>query len=388
MDNFQDEEELHIEEKRGGGARRFLIFLLTLVTVFGVIMIAAYRDGTGFDVLRRVMSYWGNKGESAVEYLYDADRTNRFVPLGDSFAVVSGTSIKLFSEKGKLLCDKTVKLANPAVRTGGSALVAYDVGGTMLYVVQENGELWELQTEAEEPYLAATLNDSDYLAVTTEKKSYKGAVSVYDPTGELLFAFHSSDRFVTDACVADSNHTLAVVTLGQRDNTFLTNIVLYPLDSTEPSGSYAISDGLVLQIDSRGRLTTVADTCLTFADETGKVLGSYPYRGQHLREYELAGDGFAALLLNRYQSGSVGQLVTVDTAGAELARLEVTEEILNLSAAGRYLAVLYADRLVIYTSDLQPYATLPDTTYAKDVLMRRDGSALVLGASSAKLYLP
>ena len=37
--------------------RNFLIFFLTLAVVLGVVLVAAYRDGTGFDVLRRFFSY-------------------------------------------------------------------------------------------------------------------------------------------------------------------------------------------------------------------------------------------------------------------------------------------------------------------------------------------
>jgi hypothetical protein len=52
------------------------------------------------------------------------------------------------------------------------------------------------------------------------------------------------------------------------------------------------------------------------------------------------------------------------------------------------LAVLYANRLVVYTPDLQVYATLNGTDYARSVLMRADGSAILLGSETAKLFLP
>jgi len=96
----------------------------------------------------------------------------------------------------------------------------------------------------------------------------------------------------------------------------------------------------------------------------------------------------SALLLNRYKSGGVGRLVTVDTDGQEIAALDVNEEILSISAAGRYLAVLYMDSVVIYTEELEIYAQLEGTDYARSVLMRQDGSALLLAAESAHLFLP
>ena len=146
---------------------------------------------------------------------------------------------------------------------------------------------------------------------------------------------------------------------------------------------------MVAAVTSWGnRLVTVSDTCLTFAGVDGEVEATYSYQGDYLRGYDLNGDGFAALLLNRYRSGSVGRLVTVGEDGEEIASLDVNREVLSISAAGRYLAVLYTDSLVIYNSDLQEYAVLEGTDYASDVLMRTDGSALLLSMEYASLFLP
>lgn len=94
------------------------------------------------------------------------------------------------------------------------------------------------------------------------------------------------------------------------------------------------------------------------------------------------------MLLNRYRSGSVGRLVTVDRDGEELASLDVREEVLSVSASGRYLAVLYADRLAVYNQDLQLYATLRGTGNVREALMRPDGTVLLVSAGSASLFLP
>ena len=78
----------------------------------------------------------------------------------------------------------------------------------------------------------------------------------------------------------------------------------------------------------------------------------------------------------------------MDTKGRELGSLEIREEVLSISAAGKYLGVLYADRLVIYNQDLQTYATLQGADFVQEVLMRPDGSALLISAESAGLFLP
>ena len=78
----------------------------------------------------------------------------------------------------------------------------------------------------------------------------------------------------------------------------------------------------------------------------------------------------------------------MDKNGEELGSLEVREEVLSISAAGRYLAVLYAGHLTVYNQDLQAYATLQGTEDTRGALMRPDGTVLLLSASSASLFLP
>lgn len=379
-----------VPPKKKQGFRRFLPFLVILAVVLGIVFAAAYRDGTGFDVLHRIFSYGSStKKSGTTEYSYDSSSENRFAVLGDSLVVLSNTELKVLDGDGKEVYSTPVKMTAPALSVGADCAVAYDVGGTQLYVVNRDGKTMKLTTSDSEPFIAATLNRKDWLAVTTKKKNYKGCVTVYDQTGKKAFAFKSSKRFVTDAYVTDNCKRVAAVTLGQNKSVFVSNVVLYNLSETKPFADYEVKDGMVLETgEISSRLVTVSDTCLTSATVRGRVIGSFDYSTEYLREYALGGDGFAVLLLNRYQSGSVGRLVTVNANGSKLASLDVNEEVLSVSAAGRYVAVLYADRLVIYNSDLKEYASLSNTNYAKSILMRQDGSALIFSADAAKIYLP
>ena len=155
-----------------------------------------------------------------------------------------------------------------------------------------------------EHFIAATLNEDGWLAVTSEKRGCKGCVSVYNSSLSLVFAFESRSRFVLDGCVTGGR--LAAVTLGQEGGVFVSNVVLYELTKEEPSADYDITGGLVVAIGQQdGLLAAVSDNCLTYATSGGEVTASYNYTGSYLREYDLAGDGFTALLLNRYRSGSL-----------------------------------------------------------------------------------
>jgi len=369
---------------------QILSALLVLVIVLGVVLVASYRDGTGFDVLRRYLNY-GRAEEAGGEalYVYDASAGNHFALLEDYLVVLSETKLRILDAVGGEIWSTGVQMDAPTLETGGDYVVAYDVGGTELYVLDDLGELFAYEADEEEPILSARLNANGWLAVTAEKKGYKCGVQVYNDEMERVFDFNSSRRFLSDAYVTDDNKTLAAVTLGQEDSVFVSSVVLYDLKETEPYGEYSIQDGLLLAIGQQGqRLTAVTDTSLAFADPDGQNQRVYSYGEDYLRDYDLHGEDFTVLLLNRYRSGSVGRLVTVDAEGTQIASLDVNTEVLSVSASGRYLAVLYADSLVVYNRELQVYATLQGTEYAREALMRPDGSVLLASAESAELFLP
>ena len=96
-DNDGEEEEKKPRRKLRG----CLIFFLTLVAVLGVVVFAAYRDGTGFDALRRYLNYGSVEkagGESV--YDYDASASNRFAALGDRLVVLSDTRLRVLNASG------------------------------------------------------------------------------------------------------------------------------------------------------------------------------------------------------------------------------------------------------------------------------------------------
>ena len=108
---------------------------------------------------------------------------------------------------------------------------------------------------------------------------------------------------------------------------------------------------------------------------------------RNLQSFSLEGDGFAAMFYTNYQGGSAGSITLLDGEGTEHS-LGINEEVLDVSAAGDYVAVLTGNELTIYKSDLTLYAATSNSWGARRVLMREDGSALLVTNESASLYLP
>ena len=135
-------------------------------------------------------------------------------------------------------------------------------------------------------------------------------------------------------------------------------------------------------------ICAVSENGLQFVDTNGEFLGDCDYHDLYLKDYDDGGDGFLCLSLNMYKAGNRYSLVTVDEKGNQLAEVYIGQEILDLSACGKYVAVLTPEGLTIYNQYLSVYHQTIETGNATSVVMREDGSVLLLGSGSGNLYIP
>ena len=357
----------------------FLILAVVALLAVGAVTAAVLLDRSSFDGLRRSIIYAkAEKDENgcAQLYRYSSDQSGRFASLDGSLAIVSMHQVTVLDEKNKSIYDETVKFQSPALYTCGSRAVAYDVGGTTLYVLSGKGLVYRLDCAGE--ILSASLNEKGWLTVVCGESGCKAAVRVYDQAGQPVFAFLSS------AALSADSKTLAAVTMGQENGVFASYVVFYRVNSDKEAARCTLRGSVVYDLAAAGRgFCAVTEEQLCFLDTSGDMTAAYDYGGDYLRRVSVSTDGYAALLLGHYRTGTQNRLVTVGVDGQQLASQELDAEVTSLSAAGRYVALLTTDHVSIYDKQLLPVASLDEVSQAREVLMRSDGSAVL-----ASLYLP
>ena len=367
-----------------------LILLIVAVLAIGAVTAAVLLDRSGFDGLRRSIIYAKavkDENGCAQLYRYNSDQSGHFASLDGSLVSVSMHQLTVLDEKNRTLYDESVKFQTPSLQSRGGRAVAYDVGGTEVYVLSDKGLVYKLDCAGE--VLNASLNQKGWLTVVCGESGCKAAVRVYDAEGEAVFAFRSSDRFVMTAALSADSRTLAAVTMGQENGVFASYVVFYRVNSDKEAGRCTLRGSVVYDLTAAGSgFCAVTEEQLCFLSGDGVMTAAYDYGGDYLRRVSVSDDGYAAVLLGRYRTGTQHRIVTVNGEGKELAALEIDAEVASLSAAGRYVAVLTGEELVIYDKQLKPCAQLQEVSQAREVLMRSDGSAVLAGSMAASLYLP
>jgi len=382
---------LHPErEKRRKTLRAVVSLLIALVLIGAAVTVILFRQELNLDKLRRYVTYMNAKnGGDFGSYAFDAHNGNAYAAFGDGLALASVGGLDVFGDSGKKLWSVSDAMSVPAVAAGNDLVMAYDVGGTALDLVSEKkGSV--LQKKTEKSILDADISDSGTVCYATSADGYKTVLTVLSAKQKETYQWKSSSQYLPLCAVSDDGMTVAAVGLGKANGTFESSATVLRTDAEKPVGVCSLGSQLALDLDFLDEKTicAVGETSAVFFGTDAKALGKYDYDGAYLRDFSFGGSGFLTLSLNMNKAGSSYAVVTLGPNGSELARREIRGEVLSVSAKGGYVAVLTSDALTIYTSDLKKYAETNEVESASKVLMRSDGTAILVGSGEAHLYLP
>ena len=379
-------------KKKPNPILRLLAFLLTLVLLLGAVALVAYRDRINLDAIKRYFTYRSLERSDSGQidaFQFDSSGRGGFSSLGDDLLVWSSAGIRLYSSSGVEYLNDALSLLHPMADIRDDAAVVYDAGGTTLRVYADRAQIFSLDAEQGHEILSARMGPGRTLAVVTRETGYKGVVTLYGNDFQPTMAIRISTRYVMDAIPSQDGKTIAVLTVGQSNNTFESTLALYDRAGNEAFAQCSLGNNAILDLNcSGGVFWALGETGLSIVSTDGTANLTCDYGGAYLKDYSLGGDGYAALLLGKYRAGSSTTLTTVDTKGETIATLDLEDQILDLATSGRYVAVLTASTLTIYTKDLQVYETIDNTMGARNVVLRSDGTAYLASGETAQLCSP
>ena len=376
-----------------------LVFLLTTALVLGTAALIIFRDRLNLDALKRWYQYRSlslNDSGQAESFPYAGSPDDLFLDVNGDLLVCSQNTVSLYSGSGTQYVSLQVSMSAPAASVCEDTAVVYDAGGTALHVIRKREPSFELKAEGS--LLSAHLNKDGLLTVVSQESGYRGVVTVYDAKGAIKASLRLSSAYVMDALLADDSNSLWVVTIGQESGAFASSLSRYALDQVNtdqinyeitPISTVSLGNSVILALEEReGTIRALGDYGIWTVDQTGTLLGSVNWADRYLKNYTLEGQEFSAALISQYRAGGASKLYVIDRAGTAADTLSLNEQVLSLDADGQYLAVLSADRLDIYTDGLTLYSSLSGTQGAQKVLLREDGSAMLISTDSARLYIP
>ena len=389
-DNVTQLDLEQMPEPKKGILKKVLLIVLSAVVVLGVVALILFTDGLNLDSLRRWVKYMNVDADGTYgSYAFDAHSSNRYDSFDDGLAVASVTGLNTFNENGEEMFVLQDQMELPQLVTSEDLAVVYDVGGnTLLALHRRSGEV--LRLKEKRPILDVDLSSAGHLAVSSSASGYKSVLSVYNQNQELVYRWLSSTTYIPLCAISPDGKTLVAIALGQEGGTFESTAYVFRTDTEEIQQMISLGNQLFYDVHfvDNSVLWAVGESSVQCFQTNGELLGNCTYGDQFLKDFTDDGDGFLTVATNMYRAGNRYSLMTVDQKGNLIAETYLGKEILDLSACGKYIAVLTPDGLTIYTQHFTVYHETVETGNATSLLMREDGSVLLLGNGRGWLYVP
>lgn len=376
---------------------RVLVFIVGLSVVVIAVSLVAFRDRLNLDTLQRWFTYrslaLSDSGE-AQAFHCGGSASDVYVSLDNDLLVCTKNSIGLWSQSGIQYVDQAAVMTSPAAHAKAGTAVVYDAGGAQLFVFRQRALAFSMNSAG--PLISARINANGFLVVVSQQSGFRSVVTVYNTDFQPVAAVQLSSVYAMDAQLDDDGHTLVMVTIGQSNGSFTSSLAVCDLNAQAYQVSFDIDaaiiqdlgSSVILELEQDGHIWALGDRALSVLDGSANLIGTVNWSDRYLKAYSLRGDGFALALLGKYRAGTQAELLVVDDTVALAGSLPLDEQVLSVSAAGRYFAVLTADRLDIYTKDMSLYSSLEGIPGARKVLLRPDGTAFLISSGTAWLYVP
>jgi hypothetical protein len=366
-----------------------LLFFAVLVFIIGFV---TYRDQLTADTFAGLFSqlraaFGGESEETSDTFVYDDYMLTRFAVFQKGLALLSDSRLVLYGPSGRQTYATDCFLKEPALAVSDRTVLAYDRGGTSLLWADAHTTL-STRTWPDILFHASMNPRGDTVVVSRERGS-ASVVTVLSTRFDEEFKWYSSDLYVLDAVLSPAGKRLCVVSAGQEGGVFLGRILLFDTGSDEPLLRLDLPDVLPLAVYALASdlFCVVTENELLFYSGDGVASGSYAFGARSLLAFD-AGDDFIVVCLgDADRVGGRPELLSVSADGPRASVFfDGTPD--ALSATGRFVGLLSAGTAHVYDADLKSTGPALTDETARYLLMRADGSALLLAQNGARVYRP
>ncbi len=363
----------------GQERRRLSIFVAVLATLALVLACFVVDGGRNWDRVHRFFSY----GTEQVQISMDT-APGALGELDGRLVTAGAEGVTLYDKDGKVSFLAAASLTSPVVQGDGGYILAYDAGGTTIVLLDGKGEVrWEGSLPG--PVYDADLTEDGYLCYVSAGSAVKSELQLLDREQRSVFAVHGATRYFTGCAAAPGGGAVCAVSLEERDGAVSSVAVVYRTDREDPVAEVDLGNQVIFDLQFWGKswICALGEEELLVFNTKGEILGRYDAGG--VTDFDLGGDGFAALVL----PGSGGQtLVTVNAKGEELGRLALTGGVTDVSVRGKYVAFLAGQTCTIAGKKLEPWFSTQEVGSATQVQACTNGAAYLVSGRSALRVLP
>ena len=312
-----------------------------------------------------------------------------FKKCGSDIIACGHEGLTAISKNGQIKWKVSFASATPFMETTDKYVFCADLNGNHYSIFSSGKQILEGKTPYE--IITANINDNGCFAIATKERGYKAQITVYNLSGEKVFAWHSTKYHVLSLAIANNNKSMVVSVL-DSENTGgeAFKLLHFSFSKDTPVEIESGEDNLVSNIKVSGsRFYAVGDSAFYVYNENGKKSFVIDYSGRTLQRYSVT-DSEVVLALTKtsvegYYGGSVVEIYT--PSGSKKGSFEVDDEITFLDTEQNKILVNSPDGAYILSGGGRLYGNLTFSNEVREGLIFSDGKKLLLiNGSNVNIY--
>lgn len=358
--------------QKPGKLTRIALFMMLSAAVVGILLLLP-----NFGQLSKPLRYWAVRDDADFgTFLNLTDGIAAAAILQDDLAAANGKELAILSPDGTQKFSAEIRMSCPKLTSCGKVALLWDVGGNQLRLLTESECIATTVTGA---LLYADVSESGfcYTAILPDGQCQLTARTLY---GDPVFCRNFSAHAIGPCAISKDGTQLAVATMSGTDGSFCTQVLLLSAQGNAPPCKISLADTFVQALGFVGEdaLCVISDHAAAVFSTDGTQRGECRRQEDMVQSFAICERGVVLAL----QSGC---LLSLAQDGSLRAQTQLTEQILDVSANGSYIAVATAAGVSVYDRDLTSCME-QETNSPKKIFVRRDGTVIVQTAEQMQLY--
>ncbi len=231
----------------------------------------------------------------------------RYARFMDGILCALENSVHMYDANGNEKWNRSIQISNPVLKVGGTYFLLFEKGGNKLAVYNSKGQVYSAQTS--EPILNGNLSSNGECVVVTEKEYYKGAVNVYNKSGEEIFSRSFGSENVISAAISDSRQ-LAVALMSVRTQAY-SKISFFDVSEELEEKSVEFDNTIIFELDYSGNnLIAYGDDKMISLTSGAREDWVYNYSDKKLNSYAKDSSGVRVLMFDNNNNAEISVITS------------------------------------------------------------------------------
>lgn len=219
----------------------------------------------------------------------------RFAEYNGKILCVMESSVVLYNKKGETEWSIPIQMSDPVLKVNGSYILLFERGGKKILLYNGQKELFK--SEAQDKILTGYVSANGDSCILTEKLYYKGAVAVYNKSGQEIYSRSFGKNSALSVAISDSRRLC--VSLLSTEGGVSSQVVFFDIDKKTEEEGVTFENTIVFDVEFSGStLYAYADNAMYGLSDSGKQLWKYDYSQKTLNRYESDGSGMRLMLFD------------------------------------------------------------------------------------------